>query len=141
MLRQGSLTMRAPRWVRDFIGWRWAPFVALFAASLSFALLLALLVPARFEDAPHRVEASPSYARASTVDRPSAPEAPTRLVVAAAPSPTPAPEPAPPRATELAEAPSLAPPPEPASAAPVDFVANLADRADRPRAPPRASGH
>src|SRR6478735_1882685 len=39
--------MRAPRLVRDFFEWRWAPCVGLTAGSLAFVMLALLFIPTR----------------------------------------------------------------------------------------------
>jgi hypothetical protein len=133
--------MRAPGWLRAFFGWRWAPCVALIAASLSFIALILLLMPTELGGAANRVDGSTSFVRTSSVEQPSAPPEPARVAVAAALPSSEMPVVAPVNSAQLPPT-SAAPPPEPVRAQSWEFAANIADRGDRPHAPaPRFSGH
>jgi hypothetical protein len=120
--------MRAPHWLRDFFRWRWAPCVALVAGSLAFIALVLLLMPA-----PPNFTAQSAAVR-HRFDRANAglPQPAFNAIVAGETVATPGPT------AELAPAPVPNPAAtigsHPAPASQPDFVANIADRGDRPQA-------
>jgi hypothetical protein len=50
--------MRALKWFRDLLEWRWAPFVALVGAALLYVLLMVLLIPSEIGSGPGATAAS-----------------------------------------------------------------------------------
>jgi hypothetical protein len=114
--------MRAPRAVRDFCAWRWAPSVALAFGALVFVAVAVLLIPADFASKPPSALVPPSVAlaRRTPIAVGPATRAPSPAAVFVSP-PTPAvPSPTP------AE-------PDPVGLEALDFAAHREDRGDRPR--------
>ena len=120
--------MRAPRWLKDFSEWRWAPFIALFGAALAFVALALLLIPTRFESTSRDAFAARSFEPGRVAEPVQAPFATSPSVQARDVVQVVTPPSVPPPASEPVPAPAAA---ETAPNRP-DFVAHMADRADRP---------
>jgi hypothetical protein len=148
--------MRAPRWLREFFGWRWAPFVALVMGSLMFIALAMLLIPMSFAVTPS-VAVTPSIAATLPVAAAPPPVAAAPPPVAAAPPPVAATLPVAPSVNAMADrnpegpvARDPLPPPTPVNNEPVGsneepgggarpgFPANIVARGDRPERPERS---
>lgn len=129
--------MRAPRFVHEFLEWRWATCAALIAAALAFVVLTLLLIPTQLGET-HLDVATRAIATAPTAPEnaaravsPSGDSAPLNRNAASAPRSGAAPDS---RTTENEVIVEPNGPPLVVGSAP-DFARNIADRADRPTRP------